>query len=37
MFSEIRAEWKYDSEPAMTNPKTYKNDVRYVLNVGWTF
>jgi putative salt-induced outer membrane protein YdiY len=37
MFAELKAEWKYDSNPAMTVPKTYKNDFRYILNVGWTF
>jgi len=42
LFAEIKAEWKYNSKPPNTVPpfgngKTYKNDVRYMLNVGMTF
>ncbi len=34
MFSEGKVEWKYDSQPA---PGADKEDVRYILSVGWTF
>jgi putative salt-induced outer membrane protein YdiY len=33
-FAEFRAEWKRDSTPA---PDTLKNDLRYILGVGWQF
>jgi hypothetical protein len=34
MFGEAKVEWKYDSTPA---PGAEKNDLRWVLGVGWTF
>jgi putative salt-induced outer membrane protein YdiY len=34
MFTEFKAEWKYDSTPA---PGAEHNDLRYLLSVGWTF
>ena len=34
MFAEIKLEWRYDSEPA---PGAGKNDLRYLVGVGWTF
>ena len=34
MFSEFKIEYKRDSEPA---PGSLKNDLRYILGVGWTF
>jgi putative salt-induced outer membrane protein YdiY len=34
MFGEAKLEWKYDSTPA---PGAEKNDLRWVLGVGWTF
>ncbi len=34
MFSEIKIEWRYDATPA---PGAHKNDVRYMLGVGWQF
>jgi putative salt-induced outer membrane protein YdiY len=33
-FTEFRVEWKRDSEPA---PGADKNDLRYILGVGWKF
>lgn len=34
MFAEFKFEWKHDSEPA---PGAHKNDLRYILGVGWSF
>ena len=34
MFTELKLEWRYDAEPA---PGAHKNDLRYLLGVGWTF
>jgi putative salt-induced outer membrane protein YdiY len=34
MFTEFKFEWKHDSEPA---PGADKNDLRYILGVGWSF
>ena len=34
MFGEAKVEWKYDSSPA---PGAEKNDLRWILGVGWTF
>ena len=34
MFTEFKVEWKYDAEPA---PGAEKNDLRYILGVGWDF
>jgi len=34
MFTQFKIEWKYDAEPA---PGAEKNDVRYILGVGWEF
>jgi len=34
MFTQFKVEWKYDAEPA---PDAEKNDVRYILGVGWSF
>ncbi len=34
MFAEIKNEWKYDSAPA---PGAKKNDIRWILGVGWQF
>jgi len=34
MFSQIKAEFDYNSEPA---PGTSRTDVTYTLGVGWTF
>jgi putative salt-induced outer membrane protein YdiY len=34
MFTQFKIEWKYDAEPA---PDAEKNDVRYILGVGWSF
>ena len=34
MFGEAKVEWKYDATPA---PGAEKNDLRWVLGVGWTF
>jgi putative salt-induced outer membrane protein YdiY len=34
MFTELRVEYRYDATPA---PDADKNDVRYLLGVGWTF
>jgi hypothetical protein len=33
-FTEFRVEWKRDSDPA---PGADKNDLRYILGVGWKF
>ncbi|MBC8107500.1 MAG: DUF481 domain-containing protein [Anaerolineae bacterium] len=33
-FTEGRIEWKRDSEPA---PGSLKNDLRYIIGVGWAF
>jgi hypothetical protein len=34
MFAEFKADWRYDATPARGS---LKNDVRYVLGIGWTF
>jgi putative salt-induced outer membrane protein YdiY len=34
MFTEFKFEWRYDATPA---PDAQKNDLRYMLGVGWTF
>jgi putative salt-induced outer membrane protein YdiY len=34
MFAQFKVEWRYDATPA---PEAHKNDLRYVLGVGWTF
>jgi len=34
MFTQFKVEWKYDAEPA---PGAEKNDLRYILGVGWDF
>lgn len=34
MFAQFKVEWRYDASPA---PGAGKNDLRYVLGVGWTF
>lgn len=34
MFSEFRVEWKRDSTPA---PGADKNDLKYILGIGWKF
>jgi putative salt-induced outer membrane protein YdiY len=34
MFGEAKVEWRYDATPA---PGAEKNDLRWVLGVGWTF
>ena len=34
MFTEFKFEWRYDATPA---PDSHKNDLRYMLGVGWTF
>jgi putative salt-induced outer membrane protein YdiY len=34
MFAELKAEWRRDSTPA---PNALKNDLRFLLGVGWTF
>ena len=34
MFAEFKAEWRHDATPA---PDSAKNDLRYVLGVGWAF
>lgn len=34
MFSELKAEWRYDSTPA---PGKSNDDTRYILSLGWTF
>jgi putative salt-induced outer membrane protein YdiY len=34
MFSEFKVEWNRDSTPA---PDSLKNDLRYVLGLGWAF
>ena len=34
MFAEIKAELRRESTPA---PDALKNDLRYILGVGWTF
>jgi putative salt-induced outer membrane protein YdiY len=34
MFSEAKVEWRFDATPA---PGSQKNDVRYILGVGWQF
>ena len=34
MFGELKLEWRYDSTPA---PGAEKNDLRWVLGVGWAF
>jgi putative salt-induced outer membrane protein YdiY len=33
-FTEGRVEWKRDSTPA---PDTLKNDLRYIIGIGWSF
>ncbi|HEY7090576.1 MAG TPA: DUF481 domain-containing protein [Tepidisphaeraceae bacterium] len=34
LFSEFKVEWKRDSSPA---PGAEKNDLRYILGIGWKF
>jgi putative salt-induced outer membrane protein YdiY len=34
MFTQFKVEWKFDAEPA---PGAEKNDLRYILGVGWQF
>jgi len=34
MFAELKGEWRRDSTPA---PGALKNDLRFLLGVGWTF
>jgi hypothetical protein len=34
MYSELKVEWKYDSNPA---PGAVKNDTRYIAGVGIQF
>lgn len=34
MFSELKAEVDYDSQPA---PGSHRTDAKYILGVGWTF
>ena len=34
MFTEFKVEWKYDATPA---PDAAKNDLRYLLGLGWSF
>ena len=34
MFTQFKVEWKYDATPA---PGAEKNDLRYILGVGWQF
>ena len=34
MFTELKIEWRYDAEPA---PTSGKNDLRYLIGVGWIF
>jgi putative salt-induced outer membrane protein YdiY len=34
MFSEVKVEWRFDASPA---PGAQKNDLRYILGVGWQF
>jgi putative salt-induced outer membrane protein YdiY len=34
MFTEFKVEWKYDATPA---PSAQKNDLRYLLGLGWSF
>jgi hypothetical protein len=34
MFAQFKAEWVRDSTPAEDRQK---NDLRYILGVGWTF
>ena len=34
MFTEFKVEWKYDATPA---PDASKNDLRYLLGLGWSF
>jgi putative salt-induced outer membrane protein YdiY len=34
MFSELKAEWRHDQTPA---PGKAKDDVRYIMSLGWTF
>lgn len=34
MFSELKAEWRYDSTPA---PGKSEDDLRYIMSLGWTF
>jgi hypothetical protein len=33
-FAEVKVELRYDSRPA---PSAEKEDVRYLLAIGWTF
>lgn len=34
MFTEFKVEWRHDAEPA---PGSGKNDLRYLIGVGWVF
>lgn len=34
MFTQFKIEWRHDAEPA---PGAEKNDLRYILGVGWQF
>ncbi|HZZ44669.1 MAG TPA: DUF481 domain-containing protein [Tepidisphaeraceae bacterium] len=34
MFSELKAEWRFDSTPA---PGKSEDDLRYIMSLGWTF
>ena len=34
MFTELKVEWRFDRTPA---PDASKNDLRYLLGVGWSF
>lgn len=34
MFTELKAEWRHDATPA---PGKLKNDLRYLMGVGWNF
>lgn len=34
MFNELKVEWRHDSEPA---PDADKNDMRYIIAIGWQF
>jgi putative salt-induced outer membrane protein len=34
MFTELKVEWKYDATPA---PDAAKNDLRYLIGLGWSF
>ena len=34
MFTELKAEWRHDATPAAGK---MKNDIRYLMGVGWNF